>query len=209
MQSITDNDTDGWNAFRNGDSEALMCLYRQHLSALYNYGYNLARDRSLVEDAIQDVFLYIHQHRDGLGTVQNVRAYLMQSLRHRVLYLLKQDDFKTVGFSENLSETNAFLIDTTQEPAWVQDEANAERNRRLNYLLNGLPKRQREALYLIYFQQLSYAEAADIMQVDVKSVYNFVFKALTAIRQTAGVADWLLTPAVLWLLAKIFENSST
>ena len=208
MQSITDNDTDGWNAFRNGDSEALMCLYRQHLSALYNYGYNLARDRSLVEDAIQDVFLYLHQHRDGLGAVQNVRAYLMQSLRHRVLYLLKHDDFRTADLPK-LSETDAFRMDTAQEPAWVRDEADTERSRRLKHLLDQLPKRQREALYLIYFQQLSYAEAAQIMQVDVKSVYNFVFKALTAIRQTAGVADWLLTPAVLWLLAKIFENSST
>ena len=151
MQSIIGDDTDGWNAFRNGDSEALMHLYRQHLSALYNYGYNLARDRSLVEDAIQDVFLYLRQHRDGLGAVQNVRAYLMQSLRHRVLHLLKQNDVKTAGFSENLSETNAFRIDTAQEPAWVQDEANAERNHRLQYLLNELPKRQREALYLIYF----------------------------------------------------------
>lgn len=68
MQSINRDDTDGWNAFRDGDDEALIRLYRQHLSALYNYGCNLTRDRSLVEDAIQDVFLYLHQHRDGLST---------------------------------------------------------------------------------------------------------------------------------------------
>lgn len=199
MQSINADDVNEWNAFRGGDDEAFMRLYRQHLSALYNYGYNLARDQALVEDAIQDLFLSLHQHRDGLGTAQNVRAYLIQSLRHRILYLLKNTDFV-----QKLTEANTFLIDTAQEPDWVQDEADAERSRRLKHLLNQLPKRQREALYLIYFEQLSYPEAAQSMGVDVKSVYNFIYKALTTIRQTTGVTDWLLILAGVGLLAKFF-----
>lgn len=146
MQSSNRDDTDEWDAFRGGDDEAFMRLYRLHLSALYNYGYNLARDRSLVEDAIQDVFLYLHQHRDGVGTAQNVRAYLMRSLRHRILNLLKSSTA-----TQELTDHTAFLVDTAQEPAWVQEQADAERNRRLKHLLNGLPQRQREALYLIYF----------------------------------------------------------
>jgi len=204
MQVGSSEDLDWWNAFRDGDNEALMRLYSLYLSALYNYGYNLARDRSLVEDAIQDVFLYLHQHRQGVGTAQNVRAYLMRSLRHRILHLIKDDDSKVAGLPENLSEANAFLLDTAQEPAWVQDEANAERSRRLKHLLNQLPKRQREALYLIYYEQLGYAEVAEIMRVDVKSVYNFVYKALTTIRETTGVTDWLLMPLGLALLAEFF-----
>ncbi|MBC8152024.1 MAG: sigma-70 family RNA polymerase sigma factor [Bacteroidetes bacterium] len=202
MQPTKVDDTDGQNTFRDGDDEALLRLYRQHLSALYNYGYNLARDRSLVEDAIQDVFLYLYQHRDGVETAQNVRAYLMQSLRHRILHLLKSR-----SASQELTEANAFLVDTTQEPAWVRDEADAERSRRLKHLLNQLPKRQREALYLIYFGQLSYVEAAQIMQVDVKSVYNLVYKALTTIRQTTGVTDWLLVSAGLGLFAESFQKN--
>ncbi len=202
MQAINADDSDGWNAFRSGDDDALMQLYRQHLSALYNYGCNLARDRPLVEDAIHDVFLYLHQHRDGLGIAQNVRAYLMQSLRHRLLYLLKSRHS-----AQELTDATAFLVDTAQEPAWVRDEADAERSRRLKSLLNQLPKRQREALYLIYYEQLSYAEAAEIMEVDVKSVYNFVYKALTAIRQTTGVTDRLLVPAGLGLLAGLLQKS--
>lgn len=47
------------------------------------------------------------------------------------------------------------------------------------------------------------------MQVDVKSVYNFVYKALTAIRATSGVADWLLVPTGLLLLSGFFKNMST
>lgn len=204
MQVTTNQDTDWWHAFRNGDNEAFLQLYRQHLPALYNYGYNLARNRSLVEDAIQDVFLYLHQHRQGLAETNHVRAYLMRSLRHRILHLLKRDDL-----TDSLNESDTFLLDTTPEPDWVQNEADTERSRRLNHLLNGLPKRQREALYLIYFQQLSYAETAEVMQVAVKSVYNFVYKALNTLRETTGITDWLLAPAGLVLLAKIFENIST
>lgn len=198
MQPINADDTDGWNAFRDGDDTALIKLYRQHLSALYAYGYNLARDRLLVEDAIQDVFLYLHQHRDRVVSAQNIRAYLMQSVRNRILVLLKKNTS-----TQELTDADAFLVDAAQEPAWVQDEADTERSRRLKHLLNGLPKRQREALYLIYFEQLSYEEAAQIMQVDVKSVYNFVYKALTTIRQTTGVADWLLVLAGLGLLSQL------
>lgn len=200
MRPINADDSDGWNAFREGDDEALMRLYRQHLTALYAYGYNLARDRSLVEDAIQDVFLYLHQHRNRVDSAQNIRAYLMQSVRHRILALLKKSPAM-----QTLSNADSFLVDDRQEPAWVQDEADAERSRRLKNLLNQLPKRQREALYLIYFEQLSYEEAAQIMQVDVKSVYNFVYKALTAIRQTSGVGDWLLALVGLGLLSHFLK----
>lgn len=188
--------------FRGGDNEALLRLYQRHLPALYKYGYNLARDRALVEDAIQDLFLHLHQHRDRVADAQNVRAYLMQSLRNRLLRLLKKGDT-----TQPLSDAALFLTDTTGEPAWVQTEADAERSRRLRQMINKLPKRQREALYLLYFEQLSYAEAATVMEVDVKSVYNFVYKALTSLRETADLPDFLLIPIGLGLLAEFFEKN--
>ena len=45
------------------------------------------------------------------------------------------------------------------------------------------------------------------MQVDVKSVYNFVYKALTSLRETAGLPDFLLTPIELVFIAEFFEKN--
>ena len=48
--------------------------------------------------------------------------------------------------------------------------------------LNKLPKRQKEILYLVYMKGLTYQQAADIMDITLKSVYNTVNVALTTLR---------------------------
>lgn len=200
---MENEDAEGWNAFLGGDNEALMRLYRRHLSALYKYGYNLVRDRPLVEDAIQDVFLYLHQHRTGLSAVQSVRYYLLRSLRHRLLALLKQH--KTVSLH---ADEEGFFVSETTEYEWVTTQAAAERNRRLRHLVNQLPKRQREALYLIYYEGLGYAEAAEVLGVEVKTAYNLIYSALQKLRTSGGVADLLLTPAQLHVALQGFSAAS-
>ena len=58
----------------------------------------------------------------------------------------------------------------------------AERNRILHQCLNRTDAAVREALWLIYFEKMSYAQAAKIMHVSVKKIDNLLMKGKRLLR---------------------------
>jgi len=50
-------------------------------------------------------------------------------------------------------------------------------------MLRTLTPKQKEAIFLIYYEELSYDETAQIMELQVKTVYNLVHLALSKLRE--------------------------
>lgn len=168
-----------WDTFRSGDREAFAQLYDLFAADLYRYGYNLVRNRQLVEDCLHELFLHLHENRQRLGPTDNIRFYLYRSLRRRLL--------DTVGRLNKL-DSDDYLFDSAQfiiqpyESTVVAEELIDHQKRILINEMNKLPRRQREILYLVYMKELSYQEAAEVMGITMKSVYNTVNVALTSLR---------------------------
>ena len=49
--------------------------------------------------------------------------------------------------------------------------------------IEGLPLRQKEALFHIYYEKLSYEEAASVMDVHIKTVYNLAWRGIEKLRK--------------------------
>lgn len=62
-------------------------------------------------------------------------------------------------------------------------------------MLNTLPKRQREVLYLRYYDQLSLAEVAEVLSITYQGTVNTVYKAIKALRthESLGQISGFLT----------------
>ncbi|WP_332367598.1 hypothetical protein [Spirosoma telluris] len=56
-----------WNDFRDGSQNAFSQLYERFSADLYRYGYNLIRNRQLVEDCLHELFLHLHENRARLA----------------------------------------------------------------------------------------------------------------------------------------------
>ncbi len=66
----------------------------------------------------------------------------------------------------------------------VHEQAHEERVKQLQRALNGLTRRQREAIYLRYFQNMTYPELASVLECDVNSVYVLMSRAMEALRRS-------------------------
>ncbi|MEZ0607759.1 RNA polymerase sigma factor [Fibrella sp. WM1] len=195
-----------WNAFRDGDQAAFAQLYDLFAADLYRYGYNLVRNRPLVEDCLHELFLHLHDNHQRLGPTDNIRFYLFRALRRRLL--------DTVGRLNKLDSAD-YLFDNAQfmippyEATLVAEELIDHQKRILIDELNKLPKRQKEILYLVYMKELSYQQAAEVMGITLKSVYNTVNVALTALRAMIQQALQLKGALVglTSLLAGYFANN--
>ena len=173
-------DTALWQAFLDGDEDAFERIYNQYAPLLYNYGRHMLKNRQLVEDCIHDLFVYLHQHRSTLGTTTSIKYYLFRSLRRRIA-----ENIATYGiYSEepDTAEGYNFEIISSPESQLIEYQSALFQHDELIKAMNLLPKRQREVLYLLYFNEMSYKEVASIMSLEMRTVYNQVHNALQTLK---------------------------
>ncbi|GEM_PF-332780 len=170
-----------WEAFtREDDIAPFEWLYRNSITTLLDYSYKISGERSLAEDAVQNVFTYLLQHRRQLPVPRSVKYYLLRCVRNELIKLLKRHRKELPA--QELFDTVLQLEPSLQTPA-LETYLQKEQLSVLQHYINQLPNRQKEVIYLRFFHGLGYEEIAAIMDIDQKSAYKTVYKALDTLRQ--------------------------
>ncbi len=185
-----------FDAIREGDREALSVLFLRYYHYLLHYGMQMGVDRARVEEVIQELFLYLFESYDRFGEVTQVKAYLFKALRRRIPEKIKQER-RWEATHQNWPER----VDIRFVPEDLQtDEADlAERQAVLLEALNNLPWRQREAVYLRYYNGLTTREIAGIMGAANQTVLNTLYQALQNLRKHEKLRD-LIRFSLPWLM---------
>jgi RNA polymerase sigma factor (sigma-70 family) len=171
-----------WLSFKRGDKKAYALLYESYFARLYNYGLKFTKDKLLVEDAIQDLFVKLWQHRDTLGDPASVTNYLYKSLRSILFNKLTRGD-SAFQHPANLEEYH-FEVVPSPEADFIHNHLADARREQLAKALAALTPRQREAIFLKFYEGLSYEEIAEIMAVNVKAVYKIMARALVTLKSS-------------------------
>jgi len=86
------------------------------------------------------------------------------------------------GFNEALDFEPQYSI----EFQIIEQEKDAEINRKVMNALNQLPAKQKEVVYLRFNESLEYSEIAGILEITVESVRKQVYRALKTVREIVG-----------------------
>lgn len=191
------SDAQLWEKFKNGKSEAFEFIYQAHVQALFDYGMHIQADADLVKDAIQELFIHIWQRRVHLGNVNNIRNYLMVSLRYQILGMTREQNKSQNQILEKLSQIIA--SNDSPESSLIAQEDIKEQEHDLSQAIENLPPRQREIVYLLYYKNLSKEEVGEMMSINLPSVYTLTWKAIKSLKKHLRVLVTLLFP-----LLKIF-----
>lgn len=198
MKENTDQEL--WSRLREGDQVAFTDIFERYHATLYNYGCKLSQNTALVEDAVQDVFIDIWRMRGNLtATITSIKFYLYRALRRRIHVSSSRHPLSQEITS--LPDQDLPVNDTNYVSNRIEGEFNYQIKVRIQELLSHLPDRQLEALTLRYFDDFGISEIAEIMGVNEKSVRNFIYKALTTLRQNR---NFILPTVAIFLLSSIF-----
>lgn len=168
-----------WKGLKEGSEWAFSNLFERYFRSMINYGNSLMSHSDKVQDCVQDVFVDIWLYRHSLQDNVVVKAYLLSSLRKRIARLYERDHiFRQSASIEELE----FLLDFSIEEKLIHDEITASKVSHLNKLLNELPSRQKEALYLRYHQGLSVEQIAEALVINYQSANNLIYRALQHLR---------------------------
>ncbi len=186
-----------WQSFKADNADAFEYLYRSYSAGLYNYGSKFSKDKDLIKECIQDLFIGIWTRRTTLGNPDHLKNYLYKSFRH----LLFKKTFQLQNFEvyEEETENYSFHVSLNVEEAIIDGEHKLKVTEQLNLVMAKLTARQREAVFLKFYEQLSYEEIAEVMGISVKASYKIMARALGFLKENLSKDDLMLLSLLLHL----------
>jgi RNA polymerase sigma factor (sigma-70 family) len=170
------SDQEIWIDFLNGSESAIAYLYSKFVPVLFNYGMQIIQNDDMVSDCIQDLFFDLIDKRNKLAHAKSVKCYLIASLRRRILRQISRD--KKLTLEQNL-ENIGFNYKMDLDLIQVFNNHSIGKNQILEKACNALPKRQREAIMLFFFEELSYKQIAEVFNFShPKNARTLVYRAL-------------------------------
>lgn len=169
-----------WRSFLDGDEKALVTIFDRFSRPMYNYGYKVIGEKELVKDAIQDLFIEIWQNRARLGNTDSIKFYLFKSLRRKLLRTkikMTKRSFAILPADYNGE------VSPSRELLLITEEISSETRNKVMVMLNKLTKRQQEAIFLRYFEDLNCDQIAAVMELSKQAVYNVIHHAMGELRK--------------------------
>ncbi|ACT93664.1 RNA polymerase sigma factor [Dyadobacter fermentans] len=169
-----------WHQSQAGDSLAFCQLADKQYRILFNYACNFTSDREFIKDAIQDLMIHIWERRQSIQ-IQFVTIYFLRALRNQLMQEFRRNNgshpFLDIDEAGQLSDYQ------TVETEIERKELLSENQVKVRCAIEELPRRQKEAVFLKYFEGMDNEQIADLMQVNRQSVANLLFKAISALKQ--------------------------
>jgi len=175
-----DNGASSYRRFLNGDQSAFDEIMQELFHSLVFFINRYVKDIHTAEDLAIDTFsdLIVHRHRYNFKVT--LKTYLFMVGRSRALDYLRHR--KVLNFVE-LSEAELIASDEQSlEELMLVDE----RKRVVNTAIAQLPEDMRVAIHLIYFENMTYEEAAKVMKKNKKQVDNLLYRAKKELRIILG-----------------------
>lgn len=162
-----------------GSHHAFAVLVRRHSRRFYSLAYRYLNSRELAEDMVQEAFLKLWE-RPGMWDSSRNNAFT--TWFYRIIVNLCLDNIKKkkpLALSEDFQ-----VVDV--EKAQDQKMIEQQQNKVLEQEILNLPERQRTALNLCFYEELSNKEAAEIMGVNLKALQSLLMRAKENLRAKMG-----------------------
>jgi RNA polymerase sigma-70 factor (ECF subfamily) len=194
MSEMTvDKDTGFMLAFKAGDENAFKILLDKFSSPILNFAYRFISNRNDAEDIAQEVFVKVYKSKDRYEPVSKFSSWLYavaantcldykkrkkkDILYHSMPVELHDDDNKQL----DIADTSGKSVESTVEQSRIDDT--------VKKALNLLAENQRLTLILKEYEDKSYEEIADILDISISSVESLIFRARQNLKkQLADIA---------------------
>nr|WP_262918759.1 sigma-70 family RNA polymerase sigma factor [Tunicatimonas sp. TK19036] len=188
-----------WEEFKLGNKQAFDYIYDQFFQSLCYYGDKICDDKNLVEDVVQDLFIYLWARKERLGKTTAIKFYLFRCLRRKLIRVVSQEKKRPDPFSTLKKESIPFQLSLQQHTTHTVEED--QLYDKLTQALYQLTERQKEAIYLKFYNNLSFQEVAAVMEIEVRSVYNLIGRTVDILRKNLNQTEVSITTLMVLMLS--------
>ena len=158
-------------------------LFRQYYLTLCTIAYGYVRDRMVVEEIVDDVFIKFWNNRLQIKIHSSIKDYLFKSTRNACVDYLRSNQkyLQCTSYFDEQQIVCTTLADLDENP--LDYIINQETGQRIQQAIDELPERYRLTYRLCRIDELSYEETAEIMSISKNTVKSNLRDALAILRE--------------------------
>jgi RNA polymerase sigma-70 factor (ECF subfamily) len=188
--SNQESDIDLYRAAGRGSEEALAALYRRHGSLVYRFSLRMCQDAWAAEEVTQEVFLALLRQPDRFDPERAALPTWLCGIARRQVWKYLERNRRSPGVDVEIDlEENGFEVESTDDdPSVVLSRKEAVATVRQG--LDELPPHMKEVIVLCEFEEMTYEDAAAVLNIPIGTVRSRLHRA------KAGLAQLLRADAV-------------
>ena len=171
-----------YRRFLDGDEAAFGALIGLYKDRLIFFLCRSVQDYAAAEDLAEDVFVEVLLHKRRYNFRSPLNAYLFAIARHKAAGYLR----RRARRGEQSLETAAAAAEfrSLEEEFLRREQAKA-----VHAALDALPAQYRTVLHLLYFEEMSYEQAGQVMKKNRKQIENLAYRARQALKAALKKED--------------------
>ncbi|HZE69748.1 MAG TPA: RNA polymerase sigma factor [Pyrinomonadaceae bacterium] len=171
----TKTDNDLLRSLLDGDEQALATLYRRRQGSVYRFALQMSGSHALAEDVTQEVFLVLIRGEAKYDPERgSVNAFMLGIARNHVLRRLRYQQ-ALVSFADDSEAGGGVELVANDGP--LDELSRGETINAVRRAVLSLPPHYREVVVFCELQEMSYAEAAEILGCAVGTVRSRLHRA--------------------------------
>lgn len=162
---------------RKGSVAAIRALVERHADTVYRIAFRLVGRRAQAEDIAQDVLLRMLSYREGWLSRTSFHVWLRRAVYNRMIDIHRK---QRPGQFRDLDAAATTEDDTPRQDATL---VTRETESHVAAAVLALPLRQRMAVTLCFYEQMSLAQAADVLKVSIGAIESLLHRAKITLKQ--------------------------
>lgn len=167
-----------------GQQIALRQLHEEWSGKLFKFALSIVHTRELAEEVVQDVFLQLWKNREQSREIRELKLYLYVATRNMAISHLRKSQ-KSKVFSLDEIKLPYLKVEASAEEVYLGTEL----LHRINLAINNLPLQCKLIFKLVKQDGFSYKEAAELLQINRKTVENQLGIAIKKIHAAVRLQD--------------------
>ncbi len=144
-----------------GDESGLRAAVAEYGDFVYGMALLILRQPKLAEEVAQDTFVEFWQKTPSFsGRSGNLQMTLTEIARNKAIELVRRE--QGIPIKESLAAETARWVETSPPTA---TSSHGDGGIKARTALNGLPRLEKEVLFLAYFRGLTYREMSDVLEI--------------------------------------------
>ncbi len=167
-----------------GDAGSFEKLVSRYQKKIFAFIYRMVESREDAADLTQEVFFQVFRSLDTFRGDAKLNTWLYRIASNKTLdFLRKNKKVRTVNYEcEDFQDNKSLTCTPESNPEHIF--LKEEKVRRLREMIAGLPDRYRVVLVLFHYQELSYRQIAEALDIPVKTVATRIYRAKFILRET-------------------------
>lgn len=190
MGKITIDEVKLIRSLKKGSEEAFSIIFHRYFPILYQYSLQFLKSEAEAEDAVQEAFIRLWQHRERIESEHNVKALIFVITRNLLLTRLKQN-IANPGFVDYLKYCN--YIGREDHPMIEY----AEFVEKVEHIIDELPTHQAKVVRMSKLKDMSNKEIAAELGITEQSVKNSLYLGLKFLRSR------LMIPMIIFVTSML------